>query len=36
VGKPDEWTRQNGTVTKADHLKVHLSPRGGFVGYLRK
>lgn len=35
-GRPDGWNRQNGTVTKANHLKVHLSPRGGFVGYLRK
>jgi alpha-glucosidase len=35
-GKPDDWNRQNGTVTKADHLKLQLSPRGGFVGYIRK
>ena len=35
-GKPDEWNRQSGTVTKADHLKVHMCPRGGFVDYFRK
>ena len=35
-GKPDDWNRQNGAVTKADRLKLQLSPRGGFVGYIRK
>jgi alpha-glucosidase len=35
-GKPDDWKRQNGTVSKADRLQVQLSPRGGFVAYLRE
>jgi len=35
-GKPDDWNRQNGTVSKTDRLKVQLSPRGGFVAYLRE
>ncbi len=35
-GKPDGWNRKTGTATRTDHLKVHLSARGGFVGYFRK
>ncbi len=35
-GKPDEWNRKSGTVTKSDRLKLQLPPRGGFVGYIIK
>jgi hypothetical protein len=34
--KPDEWHRQDGATTKADHIQLKLSPRGGFVAWLRK
>jgi alpha-glucosidase len=35
-GKPDDWNRQNGAVTKAGRLKLQMAPRGGFVAYIRK
>jgi len=34
--KPDAWDRKDGSVTRADHIKVDLSPRGGFVGWIRR
>jgi alpha-glucosidase len=34
--KPDAWDRKDGSITRADHIKVDLSPRGGFVGWIRK
>lgn len=34
--KPDAWDRQDGATTKADHIQFKLSPRGGFVAWLRK
>jgi len=34
--KPDAWDRQDGAATKADHIRLNLSPRGGFVAWLRK
>jgi alpha-glucosidase len=30
--KPDAWDRKDGSVTRAEELKVELPPRGGFVG----
>jgi alpha-glucosidase len=35
-GKPDAWDREDGAVTGADHIKLDLSPRGGFVGWIRR
>lgn len=35
-GKPDGWNRQSGKVSKGERLKMHLAPRGGFVGYFSK
>ena len=35
-GKPDEWNRKTGKVSKTEHLKLQLSPRGGFVAYFSK
>jgi len=35
-GKLDSWNRQSATLTKTGHLKLQLSPRGGFVGYLHQ
>ena len=34
--KPDAWDRQSAKLTKTDHLKMQLSPRGGFVAYIVK
>jgi alpha-glucosidase len=34
--KPDAWDRQDGAMTRADHIQLNLSPRGGFVAWLRK
>ena len=34
--KPDAWDRQEGAMTRADHLQLNLSPRGGFVAWFRK
>ena len=34
--KPDAWDRQDGNITRTDHIKLDLSPRGGFVGWLRR
>lgn len=35
-GKADAWDRREGTVTRADHVRLDLAPRGGFVGWIRK
>ena len=35
-GKPDAWDRQERAVTRADHIRLELAPRGGFVGWIRK
>ncbi len=35
-GRPDGWNRQNATASKTGHVKLQLSPRGGFVGYFTK
>lgn len=34
--KPDAWDRQDGSITGADHIKLNLAPRGGFVGWFRR
>lgn len=34
--KPDAWDRQDDTMTRADHILLNLSPRGGFVAWFRK
>ena len=34
--KADAWDRKEGNVTRADHITVDLSPRGGFVGWIRR
>jgi len=34
--KADAWDRKEGNLTRADHLTVDLSPRGGFVGWIRR
>jgi alpha-glucosidase len=34
--KPDAWDRKDGSVTRAEELKVDLPPRGGFVGWFRR
>jgi len=35
-GKPDAWDRRELAVTRADHIRLDLAPRGGFVGWIRK
>ena len=35
-GKADAWDRRDDTASQADHVQLHLSPRGGFVGWFRK
>ncbi len=35
-GKPDAWDREDRAVTGADHIKLDLSPRDGFVGWIRR
>jgi hypothetical protein len=35
-GKADAWDRRDDTASPADHMQLHLSPRGGFVGWFRK
>jgi glycosyl hydrolase family 97 len=34
--KSDAWDRQDRATTKADLIQLNLSPRGGFVAWLRK
>lgn len=34
--KADAWDRKDGNITRADHITVDLSPRGGFVGWIRR
>jgi alpha-glucosidase len=34
--KPDDFNRHDGAMTKSDHVKLDLSPRGGFVAWFRK
>ena len=34
--KADAWDRKDGELTRADHLRVDLAPRGGFVGWIRR
>jgi len=33
---PNAWDRKDGNTTRAERIKVELSPRGGFVGWIRK
>ena len=35
-GKDAAWDRREIGVTGADHLRLNLAPRGGFVGWFRK
>ena len=35
-GNPYAWDRQDRAVTGADHIRLDLAPRGGFVGWIRK
>jgi alpha-glucosidase len=35
-GNPYAWDRQERAVTRADHIRLDLPPRGGFVGWIRK
>ena len=32
--KPDAWDRQDGGVTRKDHIRLDLVARGGFVGWI--
>ena len=34
--RPDAWDRQEGQVTGRDHIELHITARGGFVGWLRQ
>ncbi len=34
--KADAWDRTDGTITRADHIRVNLTARGGFVGWIRR
>ncbi|HEY5054993.1 MAG TPA: glycoside hydrolase family 97 catalytic domain-containing protein [Acidobacteriaceae bacterium] len=34
--KPDAWDRQDGHLTRKDHIHLDLTARGGFVGWLRQ
>jgi len=34
--KADGWDRRERNVTRADHIRLVLAPRGGFVGWIRK
>jgi len=34
--KADGWDRRERNVTRADHIRLELAPRGGFVGWIRK
>lgn len=33
---PDDLNRRDGAMKKTDHVKLNLSPRGGFVAWFRK
>lgn len=33
--RPDAFDRKDGTTTRAAHLQLDLTPRGGFVGWVR-
>ena len=35
-GKKDAWDRKEIRVTGADHVRLDLAPRGGFVGWIRR
>jgi alpha-glucosidase len=35
-GNPYAWDLQERAVTRADHIRLDLAPRGGFVGWIRK
>jgi alpha-glucosidase len=35
-GNPYAWDRRERAVTRADHIRLDLAPRGGFVGWIRK
>lgn len=34
--KPDAWDRQDGKVTRNDHIRLEIAPRGGFVGWIHQ
>lgn len=34
--KAGAWDRKDGNITRADHITLDLSPRGGFVGWIRR
>ena len=34
--RPDAWDRQDGTVTRKDHIRLTIAARGGFVGWIRQ
>jgi alpha-glucosidase len=35
-GRPDAWDRQEGQVTSRDRIELHITARGGFVGWLHE
>ena len=35
-GKDAAWDRRDRAVNRADHIRLDLAPRGGFVGWIRK
>lgn len=34
--KPDAWDREDGKATRADHIRLQIAARGGFVGWFRQ
>ena len=34
--KDAAWDRRERDVTRTDHIRLDLAPRGGFVGWIRK
>jgi len=34
--KPDAWDRQDVKLTRNDHIRLEIAPRGGFVGWIRQ
>ncbi|MFL6303533.1 MAG: glycoside hydrolase family 97 catalytic domain-containing protein [Candidatus Sulfotelmatobacter sp.] len=34
--KPDAWDRQDGKVTRNDHIRLQIVARGGFVGWIHQ
>lgn len=34
--KRDAWNRQDGKVTRNDHIRLEIAPRGGFVGWIHQ